>query len=231
MKLPVPSRRAAGFTLAEMMIVISIIVVLAAMTIGGYNYAMRGSKRRTTEATLTAVQSSLERYFDKFGEFPEPAAPDDRMEVMPAKSYRVGGAKCLYQALRGDGYDAIRGAENSAGSGGGGGGGSSASDGNFDANEIPNVLFKDMPNTMWRRVNNQHFMIVDGFFRPFQYVKAAPINTGTAGAAGSSGNQQATTINTTYDLWSYGEDEKNINTLSIETVENEALANKWIKNW
>jgi hypothetical protein len=85
---------------------------------------------------------------------------------------------------------------------------------------------------MWRKLNNQHFIIVDGFYRPFQYIKAAPQNTGTAaGGGGGGGNQQATTINTTYDLWSYGEDEININTLSIETVENEALANKWIKNW
>ena len=229
MKFPVIPRRVAGFTLAEMMIVIAIIAVLASLTLGGYNYAMRGSKRRTTEATMTAIQSSLERYFDKFGEFPEPASGDESVEVMPGKSYRIGGAKCLYQALRGDGYDAIKGAENSAA---GGNSGSGSSDGNFDETEIQNVLFKDMPNTMWRKLNNQHFTIVDGFYRPFQYIKAAPQNTGTAaGGGGGGGNQQATTINTTYDLWSYGEDEININTLSIETVENEALANKWIKNW
>lgn len=228
MKHPVLPRRAAGFTLIEMMIVISIIVILAALTIGGYNYAMRGSKRRTTEATMTAIQSSLERYFDKFGEFPEPVAADEMVQVMPNKSYRIGGAKCLYQALRGDGYDAILGASNSAASGGGG---SSTSDGNFDESEIPNILFKDMPNTMWRKLNNQHYIIVDGFSRPFQYIKAAPVNNGTTGGAGGNTNNQATTINTTYDLWSYGEDEININTRSIETVENEALANKWIKNW
>ena len=228
MKLPVSTRRAAGFTLAEMMIVISIIVILAALTIGGYNYAMRGSKRRTTEATLTAVESSLERYFDKFGEYPEPVSADEMIEVMPKKSYRIGGAKCLYQALRGDGFDAILGAGNSAASGGGGGG---ASDGNFDESEIPNVLFKDMPNTMWRRVNNQHFMIVDGFSRPFQYIKAAPQNTTPAASGGGNSNAQATTINTTYDLWSYGDDEVNILARSIETVQNQALGNKWIKNW
>jgi prepilin-type N-terminal cleavage/methylation domain-containing protein len=227
MKIPVRFRRESGFTLIEMMIVIAIIVVLAALTIGGYNYAMRGSKRRTTEATMTAIQSSLERYFDKFGEFPEPVSADETIEVMPKKSYRIGGAKCLYQALRGDGYDATLGAANSVA----GGGGSAASDGNFDDTEIPNILFKDMPNTMWRRINQQHYIIVDGFSRPFQYVKAAPVNTGATGSNGNNNNSQATTINTTYDLWSYGEDEININTRSIETIENEALANKWIKNW
>lgn len=100
MKFPASSRRASGFTLVEMMIVISIIVVLAAMTIGGYNYAMRGSKRRTTEATMTAITSSLERYFEKNGEYPEPATKDEFAPTMPGKVYNVGGARCLYQALR-----------------------------------------------------------------------------------------------------------------------------------
>jgi prepilin-type N-terminal cleavage/methylation domain-containing protein len=225
MKIPAIHRRASGFTLAEMMIVISIIVVLAALTIGGYNYAMRGSKRRTTEASMTAIQSSLERYFDKFGEYPEPAAPDQTAEIMPQKTYTVGGAKCLYQALRGDGFDAIQGADNSAAGSGGG-----ASDGNFEETEIDNVLFKDMPNTMWRKVD-QHYILVDGFFRPFQYIKAAlPVTPGTSGSS-SAGNAQATTINTSYDLWSYGEDEVNITMTSIETLGDVNLAAKWIKNW
>jgi hypothetical protein len=170
----------------------------------------------------------LERYFDKFGEYPEPVSADEMLEVMPKKSYRIGGAKCLYQALLGDGFDAIQGAANSAASGAGGGG---ASDGNFDESEIPNVLFKDMPKTMWRRVNNLHYMIVDGFSRPFQYIKASPADATGPSSGGSNGNAQATTINATYDLWSYGEDEVNILARSVETLQNQALANKWIKNW
>lgn len=220
MKIPVSIRRAAGFTLAEMMIVISIIVVLAALTLGGYNYAMRGSKRRTTEATMTAIESSLERYFDKFGEYPEPEGAEQMTQVMPGKEYNVGGARCLYQALRGDGYDAIKGAGNSAN------GGTAASDGNFDEAEIQNVLFKDMPPAMWRKLNGLYFM-VDGFSNPFQYIKAVAANTPTGGSGGGT----VTTVNSTYDLWSYGEDVVNISAKSSDTSKNPSIAAKWIKNW
>ncbi|MFO1440500.1 MAG: prepilin-type N-terminal cleavage/methylation domain-containing protein [Verrucomicrobiaceae bacterium] len=225
MKFPVSSRRASGFTLVEMMIVISIIVVLAAMTIGGYNYAMRGSKRRTTEATMTAITSSLERYFEKNGEYPEPATKDEFAPTMPGKVYNVGGARCLYQALRGDGYDAIKGAGNTAS------GGNSASDGNFDETEVLNVMFKDMPPTMWRKLNGLFFM-VDGFSNPFQYVKAPSSTTAAAGAGGAAGGgASVTTINATYDLWSYGEDVLNTSAKSSDTIGKPEIAAKWIKNW
>lgn len=223
MKFPVLRRRASGFTLAEMMIVISIIVVLAALTIGGYNYAMRGSKRRTTEATMTAITSSLERYYEKYGEYPEPATKDEFTQTMPGKMYNVGGARCLYQALRGDGYDAIKGAGTSAN------GGTSASDGNFDEVEVLNVMFKDMPPTMWRKLNGFYFM-VDGFSNPFQYVKA-PSTSAAAGAGGGGGGASVTTINSTYDLWSYGEDVINTAAKSSDAIEKPEIAAKWIKNW
>lgn len=214
MKFPVSARRASGFTLVEMMIVISLIVVLAALTLGGYNYAVRGAKRRTTEATMTAITSSLERYFEKFGEYPEPAGQDELIQIMPGKTYNVSGARCLYQALRGDGYDAIKGAGNSAS------GGSAPSDGNFDEVEIQNVMFKDMPPTMWRKLNGVYFM-ADGFSNPFQYIKASA----------ASGGNAVITINSTYDLWSYGEDVLNTSAKSSDTAANTALSVKWIKNW
>jgi len=225
MKFPVSARRASGFTLVEMMIVISLIVVLAALTLGGYTYAVRGAKRRTTEATMTAITSSLERYFEKFGEYPEPAGQDDFAEIMPGKTYNVSGARCLYQALRGDGYDAIKGAGNSAN------GGSAPSDGNFDEVEIQNVMFKDMPPTMWRKVNGVYFM-ADGFSNPFQYIKASAASSTTGGSgSGSGGGNAVITINSTYDLWSYGEDVLNTSAKSSDTVENTTISVKWIKNW
>ena len=226
MKIPVLFRRVSGFTLVEMMIVITIIVVLAALTLGGYNYAMRGSKRRTTEATMTAITSSLERYLEKFGEYPEPAKQDEFTQTMPGKMYNVGGARCLYQAMRGDGYDAIKGAGNSAG------GGPAASDGNFDELEVQNVMFKDMPPTMWRKLNGSYFM-VDAFQNPFQYVKAeaATSAAGTGGTGATGKDSKAATINSTYDLWSYGEDVSNTSARSYDTIEKPNIAAKWIKNW
>jgi len=229
MKIPVSFRRASGFTLAEMMIVISIIVVLAAMTIGGFNYAMRGSKRRTTEATMTAITSSLERYKDQYGEYPEPASQQEVVQTLPGKSYNVAGARCLYQALRGDGYDAIKVASNSADTS------SASSDGNFDAAEAANVLFKDMPPAMWRKLNGMYF-IVDGFFNPFQYVKApkqssSSSSSGSGSGSSGGGSDEVTTVNTTYDLWSYADDEVNNTAKSSDALKQADIAARWIKNW
>ena len=200
----------AGFTLAEMLIVVTIIGLLAALTLQGYTYAMKASKRRVTEASITAIQSSLERYFDQYGEYPQPASEDETLAVMPTKVYNVAGARCLYQALTGDGYDAILGGDNGAE-------GTGKSDGNFQDEEI--TLFKDMPPAMWRVIQD-NYLLVDGFSRPFQYVKAT-----------SDPTADATTINPTYDLWSFAEDESNITSTSIESLEAPALSAKWIKNW
>jgi len=220
MKAPLYFKRASGFTLAEMMIVITIIALLAGLTLQGYTYAMRGSKRRVTETTIVAIQSSLDRYFDKFGEFPEPASADGTVEITVGKLYNASGAKCLYQALRGDGFDAIKGASQGANSK------TAASDGNFQTDEAANVTFKDMPPAMWRNVNG-NYIIVDGFSHPFQYIKAAP-----AAAAGAPANSDApVTINTTYDFWSYADDEVNIARKSKDVKENPTISAKWIKNW
>lgn len=213
MKIRLQPAKPTGFTLAEMMIVVTIIALLAALTLQGYTYAMRASKRKTTESTHSAVVSSLDRYFDKFGEFPEPANPKEEMEVLPGKSYNVAGARCLYQALRGDGFDAILGGEN-------GGGETAASDGNFQDDEVGKVMFKDMPPAMWRVVGGSAYILVDGFSAPFQYAKAA-----TATGA------DPVTINPNYDLWSYAEDDTHISATSLEAKEDPKIARKWIKNW
>lgn len=92
-------------------------------------------------------------------------------------------------------------------------------------------MFKDMPPTMWRKLNGLFFM-VDGFSNPFQYVKAPSSTTAAAGAGGAAGGgASVTTINATYDLWSYGEDVLNTSAKSSDTIEKPEIAAKWIKNW
>lgn len=216
-----------AFTLVEMLIVITIIALLASLTMGAYTYAMRSSKRRTTTGTFEAIKLALERYNTEFGEFPEPAGKDQMVEIVPGKSYDTSGAACLYQALTGDGYDQIQGV--SASSGTGGDAAPSASDGKTEGTaEIKNMMLVEVPRTIWTTKNNR-FFIIDAFGRPFQYIKAAlPSATGTG--SGSS-TTTATTINSTYDLWSYSEDEVNITKKSIDTQKDPKLSIKWIKNW
>ncbi|MBL9181954.1 MAG: hypothetical protein JNN17_07425 [Verrucomicrobiaceae bacterium] len=73
-----------------------------------------------------------------------------------------------------------------------------------------------MPSTMRRKIGN-HYLLVDGYGRPFQYIKADPAKKNT--------------LNTTYDLWSYGDDETHLRATSKDTEADPSLGAKWIKNW
>lgn len=205
MKARLLLRRALGFTLLQTVIVVAIIALLAALLIS--NMGHPHDKRRSTEATLLAIISCLERYHDTFGEFPDPANPDETAEVLPGKTYRIGAAKCLYQALTGDGNDAIKGVS---------GEDASSSNRTWDDAKLKQLIFKDMPLNMWRKIGN-HYLVVDAFGRPFQYLKADPAKKNT--------------LNTTYDLWSYGDDEINLRATSKDTEADPTLGAKWIKNW
>ncbi len=198
--------RAPGFTLLQTVIVVAIIALLASLVLS-INVHPGPSKQRTTAVTLQAIDSSLERYLTRFGEYPEPANPDETAEVLPGKTYRIGAAKCLYQALTGDGNDAIKGVS---------GEDASSSNRTWDDAELKKLIFKDMPPNMWRKIGN-HYLLVDGFGRPFQYLKADP--------------EKKNTLNTTYDLWSYGDDETHLRATSKDTEADPQLGAKWIKNW
>ncbi|MFN0076528.1 MAG: type II secretion system protein [Prosthecobacter sp.] len=214
-----------AFTLVEMLIVITIIALLASLTMGAYTYAMRSSKRRTTTGTFEAIKLALERYNTEFGEFPEPAGKEQMVEIIPGKSYDTSGAACLYQALTGDGYDQIKGVSASTGSDKS----SAASDGKTEGTaEIKNMMLVEVPRTIWT-AKSSRYLIIDAFGRPFQYIKAASATAAAGGAGGAA--TTATTVNSTYDLWSYSEDEQNITSTSIQSQEDPKISVKWIKNW
>lgn len=220
MKIPKLNSARAAFTLIELLIVVTIIALLFALTVGGFSYAQRSAARSKTAATIKAVQSALERYNTEFGEYPEPANPGDTISIRD-KTYTVAGAAMLYQAMSGDGFDAIKVEVPPANAG------PSQSDGNIDPNESKNIMLTDMPKEVWRIQDGRYFMI-DGFGNPLQYIRAAPQNLTGAAAVTPK------TINTNYDIWSYGEDEDNTMATSLETNAGGPLklaSEKWIKNW
>ena len=196
-----------GFTLMELLVVIGIIALLAALVLGSGGSG--SSKRQVTQSANQMIESALDRYREHYGEYPEPLNGDETAEIMPGKVYRIGAAKCLYQALRGDGCDAIKGAQSV-------GNNNSQSDGQVSAGEIKNAMIPEMPQGMWRKVGGS-YILVDAFGRPLQYIKAD--------------SDKKNTINSTYDLWSYAEDEKNIMAKSKNTEAHASLGAKWIKNW
>lgn len=211
MKISTRKTGRAAFTLIELLIVITVIALLFALTIGGFSYAQRFAARSKSAATIKAVQSGLERYNTEFGEYPEPANMGDTISIQD-RTYTVAGAAMLYQAMSGDGYDAIKIETPPANAG------APQSDGEVEVNESKNVMLTDMPKEIWRNLDGRYF-IIDGFSNPIQYrLKTSNVQT----------------INTNYDIWSYGEDEENTMTQSIDTLTGGPLreaSEKWIKNW
>jgi hypothetical protein len=90
------------------------------------------------------------------------------------------------------------------------------SDGKVSTEEVKNVIIQDLPEVLWRKVGSS-YILVDAFGRPFQYIKAD--------------SEKKNTINSTYDLWSCAEDEKNVMAKSKDAEANASLGAKWIKNW
>jgi prepilin-type N-terminal cleavage/methylation domain-containing protein len=206
----------SGFTVVELLIVITIIALLFALTVGGFTYAQRAAAGSRTTVAMNAMKSALERYRNEFGEYPEPQNPGDSIAIVD-KTYEVGAAAMLYQALSGDGYDNILIAQGAPSSG------QANSNGSLEAEESKNVMLTDMPKEMWIERDGRYFM-ADGFGKPFQYVKAEP----------ATGNEAVKTINSTYDIWSYGEDDVNITARSVDTLTPGPVkdaSQKWIKNW
>ncbi|MEN3939822.1 hypothetical protein WJU23_00890 [Prosthecobacter sp. SYSU 5D2] len=162
------------------------------------------------------MKSALEGYHNEFGAYPTPKNPQDTITI-DGKSYLVGAATMLYQALSGDGSDNILNAPGSRSAG------QASSNGKLESEEVTNVRLVDMPREMWMERDGRYFM-VDGFGRPFQYVQAEP----------PVGGSSPRTINSTHDLWSYGEDDVNITARSVDTLPPGPIkdaSQKWIKNW
>jgi len=210
-------RRTAGFTLMELMVVIAIMALLASLTLMAFRHAQTTAMRNRTTTFLHSIMSGLENYHSEFGEYPRPKKAAQTSQFSQ-KTYNVGGALMLYQAMSGDGDTEIDIASGSLG----------VSTGRLTDKQISHVMLKEMPNEMWK-LDTTGFLLVDGFGHPFQYAAPDPLAKARYGATAMALNTD--TVNTTYDLWSFGEDDQNTSQISLEARKNEFLSAKWIKNW
>ena len=81
MKIRSNRRAHSGFTLVELLVVISIIVVLAALSFGAAQVAIKRANTLKTKTTATAIASALEQYYVDYSKLPTLGASSDEIRT------------------------------------------------------------------------------------------------------------------------------------------------------
>lgn len=90
-----PRRQPSAFTLIEMLVVIAIIGLLAAMVVGGASHFREVSVRARVQTELNQVVSAIESYHKKFGFYPQDNANNP---ARPPLYYELTGDDSLSAA-------------------------------------------------------------------------------------------------------------------------------------
>jgi len=192
--------------MVEILVTISIIALLASLSIVAMGHANRTSNREKTKAYLKAIELNLERFRNDNGSYPRPKEGSDGiMTTVGGNNYSMGGAITLYQALTGDGDDAIE-------------DGTTGSQGQAGSLRDAIVYWPDADPNGSQRISREadgKYYIADGFGAPFQYKVPPPVDPR------NPDNFESLRLEynnpRSYDLWSFAGD-----------IENEKA---WVKNW
>ena len=77
-----PYRRAqSGFTLVELLVVISIIVVLAALSFGAAQVAIKKGNTLKAKTDATALETAIQQYYQEYSKLPSIAANSDEIRT------------------------------------------------------------------------------------------------------------------------------------------------------
>lgn len=207
-----PARHQA-FTLIEILTVITIIGLLSALGFGGYSVAMTKSATKNTLARLAGLKLGVEGYKNDNGEYPEALGTEDTTDIGKA-SYKVGGARMLYQVVTGDGNSGIKG-------GGTASTGVAGSTGKVYWDEVTAPTPKEVENKkkkpMVEQAQDGTFFMIDGWRKPFQYVKALKDRNKRIS------NEDLVHSDGDYEIWSYGK---------LDTPLDDPVSQKeWIASW
>jgi prepilin-type N-terminal cleavage/methylation domain-containing protein len=99
-----PLREPSAFTLVELMAVITVIGILAGLTLGAAGAVRRHGATSQAKAEITALQAACDRYFADFGAYPTTNSmpdPGSSLDVDPTSANYKAGSGVLFTALFG----------------------------------------------------------------------------------------------------------------------------------
>lgn len=194
-------RPKAAFTILELLIVMSIIIILAGLTIATMGYVQTKSRRSRAEAEIAAISATLENYKADNGVYPQDGITNALLPNTmgdPTTSGYKNASLSLYKAISGDGdNDANRSVEAKS-------------------------YFSFRPNQLFPDTQNQAVT----FFRdPFVDKSGKPCSYGYSTVKASLPNG-TDGYNPTFDLWSTAGE---TGPKTGETFDQ--YQQRWIKNW
>lgn len=204
----------AGFTLIEIMVVVTIIGMLVALGFGGYRMAQIKASTNQTETRIKAIEARLETYRSEYGEYPEPANEEETAEI-DGKKFPVGAARMLYQVMSGDGNDQIKNA------------GEDPSTGTPGSTNKP-LWDEVVPPTEQEKRDGKRkplvdvtgesgYYLIDGFRKPLQYQRAKRDRNKRII------NEDEMYSTSDIEIWSFGTRE--------DADDTEEAQRDWIKSW
>ena len=92
----VPAAPAGAFTIMELLVVISIIIILAGLILGTSGYVQKKGARSRTEAEIAAMSAALESYKADNGVYPSDPTATEQLNPSLAPAFNTYQASTLY---------------------------------------------------------------------------------------------------------------------------------------
>jgi prepilin-type N-terminal cleavage/methylation domain-containing protein len=222
MKTSAIRRSPAAFTLIEVLTVVSIVAILATMTFAAMQFAQRKSKEKQTVGVINDIMRALDEYKGDRGSYPRPAVDKkDEEAKIGDESWVVGPAKTIYQAVSGDGTDAIRNGEKA----------STGEQGSAQDEKDPSLgkiymgsaiapnkkQIQDKVKLDLVEADGETYYLIDPWRHPYRYQivdldkNGLPVEGATMHSA------------STLEIWSYG--------VLKKPEETEKAKRQWVKSW